>query len=181
MGLPLRRPLPVGRQRRRHRPGRVQPAGRRPGRRHATPTASSWSSATTAGCRWAPAPCGSKATTAGSRRATAASWCSVRRRCWPAGRSPRSAAIPATFHVRDFLELRQDAQRNRRATPTSACYSHIACHAANIAIFLNRKLQYDPAKNEFLGDDQANRLRSEALREPWRICKPHVRETLPRT
>jgi len=26
----------------------------------------------------------------------------------------------------------------------------------------------DPKKNEFLGDEQANRLRGEAAREPWR-------------
>jgi hypothetical protein len=25
----------------------------------------------------------------------------------------------------------------------------------------------DPKKNEFLGDEQANRLRAEAAREPW--------------
>ena len=50
-----------------------------------------------------------------------------------------------------------------------ACYSHIACHAANVAIFLGRKLAYDPQKNEFIGDEQANRLRSEALRDPWRL------------
>jgi hypothetical protein len=49
------------------------------------------------------------------------------------------------------------------------CHAHIACHAANIALFLDRKVQYDPTKNEFLNDEQANRLRSEALREPWRI------------
>ena len=47
--------------------------------------------------------------------------------------------------------------------------SHITCHAANIALYLNRKVNYDPIKNEFLGDEEANRLRSEALREPWRI------------
>ena len=41
--------------------------------------------------------------------------------------------------------------------------------AGNIALFLDRKLAYDPKKNEFIGDEQANRLRSEALREPWRI------------
>ena len=37
------------------------------------------------------------------------------------------------------------------------------------AIALDRKLEYDPKKNEFVGDEQANRLRSEALREPWRL------------
>ena len=75
---------------------------------------------------------------------------------------------PATFHVRDFLDCVK-SRSEPRANADVACYAHIACHAANIAIFLNRKLQYDPKKNEFIGDEQANRLRSEALREPWRI------------
>ena len=75
---------------------------------------------------------------------------------------------PASFHIRDFL----DAVKTRsqpRASAEVACYSHITCHAANIAVFLGRKLTYDPVKNEFPGDEEANRLRSEALREPWRI------------
>ena len=50
-----------------------------------------------------------------------------------------------------------------------ACYGHITCHAANITLFLGRKLTYDPVKNEFPGDDEANRLRSESLRDPWRV------------
>jgi len=49
------------------------------------------------------------------------------------------------------------------------CNSHIACHATNEAIFLRRKLTYDPKKNEFIGDAEANRLRSEAIRDPWRL------------
>ncbi len=75
---------------------------------------------------------------------------------------------PATFHVRNFL----DCVKNRsqpRTNADAACNAHIACHAANIALFLDRKLTYDAAKHEFVGDEQANRLRSEALREPWRI------------
>ncbi len=75
---------------------------------------------------------------------------------------------PATFHVRDFLNCVK-TRRQPRANAEAACYSHIACHAANIAVFLDRKVDYDPVKNEFIGDEQANRLRSEALREPWRI------------
>ncbi|KKK89656.1 hypothetical protein LCGC14_2730900, partial [marine sediment metagenome] len=75
---------------------------------------------------------------------------------------------PATFHVRDFLNCVK-TRSQPLANADAACYSHIACHAANIAIFLDRKLQYDPKKNEFIGDEQANRLRSEALREPWQI------------
>ena len=41
--------------------------------------------------------------------------------------------------------------------------------AANIALYLGRQVKYDLAKNEFVDDEPANRLRSEALREPWRL------------
>jgi hypothetical protein len=73
---------------------------------------------------------------------------------------------PATFHIREFLDCVK-SRATPRANAGTACQAHIACHAANIALFLNRKIQYDPAKNEFVGDDAANRLRSEALRDPW--------------
>jgi hypothetical protein len=38
-----------------------------------------------------------------------------------------------------------------------------------VAIFLDRSVKYDNATNRFVGDDQANRLLSEASREPWRM------------
>ena len=75
---------------------------------------------------------------------------------------------PANFHIRDFLNCVK-SRALPRANADVACQSHITCHAVNIALFLNRKLIYDPAKNEFVGDDEANRLRSEALRDPWRV------------
>ena len=46
---------------------------------------------------------------------------------------------PATFHIRDFLNCVK-SRGQPRANADVACHSHIACHAANIAIFLNRKL-----------------------------------------
>ena len=75
---------------------------------------------------------------------------------------------PATFHVRNFLDCVK-SRSQPRTNAKAACNAHIACHAANIAIALGRKLTFDPQKHEFIGDEQANRLRSEALREPWRI------------
>ena len=75
---------------------------------------------------------------------------------------------PATYHVRDFLDCVK-TRGKPLCNADVACWSHITCHAANIALFLGRQLQYDVAKHEFVGDEQANRLRSEALREPWRI------------
>ena len=84
------------------------------------------------------------------------------------GKRPKIQGYPANFHIRNFF----DCVRSRsqpRAGASVACQSHIVCHAANIAKFLDRKVKYDPVKNEFLGDEEANRLRSEALREPWRM------------
>ena len=85
-----------------------------------------------------------------------------------AGPRPHIGGYPANFHVRDFLTCVR-TRGQTRANAEVACWSHIACHAANIALFLGRRVKYDPTKNEFIGDEEANRLRSEALREPWRI------------
>jgi len=75
---------------------------------------------------------------------------------------------PAHFHVREFLNCVK-TRAQPKVNAKVACQSHIACHAANIAIFLGRKLRYDPQKNQFVDDDEANRLRGEAIREPWRV------------
>lgn len=84
------------------------------------------------------------------------------------GKGKKIPGYPADFHIRDFLDCVK-TRAQTRANADVACYSHIACHAANVSLFLGRKLSYDPVKNEFIGDEQANRLRSEALREPWRL------------
>ncbi|MBN1125171.1 MAG: Gfo/Idh/MocA family oxidoreductase [Sedimentisphaerales bacterium] len=84
------------------------------------------------------------------------------------GKGAKIGGYPADFHVRNFLDCVK-SRALTRANADAACYAHIACHAANVALFLNRKVKYDPVKNEFIGDEEANRLRSEAIREPWRI------------
>jgi predicted dehydrogenase len=71
-------------------------------------------------------------------------------------------------HVRDFLDCVKSRARPR-ANADAACQSHISCHAAYIAWQLGRKLAFDPVKEEFAGDEEANRMRSRAMREPWRI------------
>jgi len=82
------------------------------------------------------------------------------------GKGAKVGGYPANNHVRDFFNCVK-TRGMPRANHEVACNTHIACHATNIAIFLNRTLKYDPAKHAFLGDEEANRLRSEALREPW--------------
>ena len=75
---------------------------------------------------------------------------------------------PATYHVRDFLDCVK-TRGQPKGNAEAACNAHIACHAANIAIFLDRPVKLDLATHRFVDDDAANRLRSEALREPWRL------------
>ena len=65
-------------------------------------------------------------------------------------------------HHRNFLDCVK-SRAQPRTNADVACQTHIACHAVNIAIFLGRKLAYDPQKNEFLDDEQANRLRGDEV------------------
>ena len=72
------------------------------------------------------------------------------------------------LHVRNFLDCVKTRQTTR-AHAGAAAQSHIASHAAYIAWQLGRPLDFDPDKNEFIGDEEANRMRSRARRQPWHI------------
>ena len=37
----------------------------------------------------------------------------------------------------------------------------------DICLDLKRPVKWDPVREEFVGDEEANRLRSRAQREPW--------------
>ena len=69
-------------------------------------------------------------------------------------------------HVRDFFNCVKS--RGRTAANADVMRkSHITCFAAAIAWRLGRKLTLDPATETFVGDDEANRMRSRAARQPW--------------
>jgi predicted dehydrogenase len=71
-------------------------------------------------------------------------------------------------HVRNFL----DCVHSRQLTVANAEVMHRSMstvHAANICMWLKRDLKYDPVKEEFIGDPEANRLRSRSMREPFII------------
>jgi len=78
------------------------------------------------------------------------------------------AGTSAVSHVKNFIE----SVKTRKLAHSNAAVvarSHIICHAAYIAWQLGRPLTFDPVKVEFVGDADANRMRSRALRDPWRI------------
>jgi predicted dehydrogenase len=78
------------------------------------------------------------------------------------------AGTDPTYHVREFIRcVKTRAQPSANATV--AAQSHIGCHAATIAWRLGRDLKFDPESEKFIDDDDANRLRSRAMREPWSV------------
>lgn len=69
-------------------------------------------------------------------------------------------------HIRNFL----DCVKSRKRTICNEDVmrkSHLACFAAQLAWQLGRKIVFDPVKEEFVNDDEANRMRGRAARQPW--------------
>jgi hypothetical protein len=69
-------------------------------------------------------------------------------------------------HMRDLLNCVK-TRRLTVANPEVMYRSMSTVHAANICMWLKRNMRFDPVKAEFIGDGEANRLRSRAMREPW--------------
>lgn len=76
----------------------------------------------------------------------------------------RVRGLDVGAHARNFF----DCIRSREMTAANQDVmrrSHIASHAAAIAWILNRKLKFDPVKEEFIGDAEANRMRARGTRD----------------
>ena len=71
-------------------------------------------------------------------------------------------------HMRNFV----DCVKTRKL-PASDIFSHHrvmnSCHMCTIAIKLKRKLEWDPVKEEFIGDDEANAMLKRTQREPYQV------------
>jgi len=71
-------------------------------------------------------------------------------------------------HVRNFI----DCVKSRAETITPAEVAHRATSTAllgGIAVKLARPLRWDPQRERFLGDDDANDMLSYTMRSPWRV------------
>ena len=71
-------------------------------------------------------------------------------------------------HRRNFLECVKTRQKTICPIET-AVRSDTICHLDDIAIRLGRKLRWDPEKEQFINDDQANRMLTRPMRSPWRL------------
>jgi len=71
-------------------------------------------------------------------------------------------------HKRDFLnciKTRKDPIAHVEIGHRSASI----CHLGNIAMLTGRKLKWDPERESFLNDPEANRMLFRSMRSPWRL------------
>jgi len=80
----------------------------------------------------------------------------------------REVGLDVSAHARDFFDCIK-SRKNPAANSQVMRRSHVASHAAALAWILKRKLKFDPAKDEFIGDDEANGLRQRPARAPWDV------------
>lgn len=81
---------------------------------------------------------------------------------------PLTVGLDVTAHARNFFDCIK-SRGTTAANPRVMRHSHIACHAAALAWILQRKLTLDPDQEKFMGDDEANSLRSRPARDPWNV------------
>lgn len=71
-------------------------------------------------------------------------------------------------HRRNFLDCVRTRQQTVCPVDT-AVRSDTVTHLDHIAMVLGRKLHWDPVKETFINDNEANRMLSRPMRSPWRL------------
>jgi predicted dehydrogenase len=75
---------------------------------------------------------------------------------------------PCNNHAGNWIEC----VKTRKETICPAEIGHRSatiCHLANIGYQLRRNLAWDPEKERFVDDDEANKLLSRTMRDPWKL------------
>jgi predicted dehydrogenase len=81
---------------------------------------------------------------------------------------PRGGEDNTVPHVRNFLSaVRSRKRETLTADIEQGHFSAALCHLANISYRTGRKLEFDPAKEQFVGDTQANSMISREYRAPF--------------
>ncbi len=74
----------------------------------------------------------------------------------------------SNHHQQNFLECVKSRQPTAAPIET-AVRSETICQLSDIAARVQRKLRWDPEKEEFVGDDEANRMLTRPMRSPWHL------------
>jgi predicted dehydrogenase len=76
---------------------------------------------------------------------------------------PNDVRLPVADSFRNCVRKRQRPVAHAEAAHRSTSF----CQLGAICVRLGRRLKWDPLKEEFPGDPEANRLLGRAMREPW--------------
>jgi predicted dehydrogenase len=71
-------------------------------------------------------------------------------------------------HARNFLDCVKSRQRPN-ADVEEGHRSAVMCHLGNISTRLGRSIKWDAAKEQVVGDAEANRMLARPYRSPWRL------------
>lgn len=71
-------------------------------------------------------------------------------------------------HKQNFLDCIK-TRKDPIATAEIGHRTSTLCHLGNIAMLLGRKLRWDPQKERFIEDRQANSMLARPMRSPWRL------------
>jgi predicted dehydrogenase len=71
-------------------------------------------------------------------------------------------------HIQDFLNCVRSRKRPI-CDVEIGCRSVTVCHLGNLAYWNHRRLKWDPAKERFIGDDEANTWLNPPKRAPWKV------------
>lgn len=80
----------------------------------------------------------------------------------------RVAGTDPIHHARNFLDCVK-SRKKPACNSTVARYGHLACFAAALSWKLGRKLKFDPVKESFPDDAEANKMRGYTRRKPYTI------------
>jgi hypothetical protein len=71
-------------------------------------------------------------------------------------------------HHQDFIECVK-SRGEPKARVEVGHHTATMCHMANVALRLGRKLRWDPDKEQFIDDEEANRMLIPSMRGPWHL------------
>lgn len=88
---------------------------------------------------------------------------------WDTEIGPDGIHLPKSDnHFRNFIDC--VVSREEPVAPIEAAHRSITiAHLGNIAMQLGRDLRWDPSAEAFVDDDEANRMRSRPMRDPWHL------------